>query len=569
MTLHGLYELSANVLLLALLPFVMAGWAALARRGLGLANDAALSIDNVWLGFVCVVAGLGILHLLMPIAWLSRGFMVGMSLVGLAIIPNLGQQLALQSQNIRRQPGAAICLLLVALLLCIKALQVTRNFDSALYHFQTIRWLNEYAIVPGLGNLHGRLAFNQSYFNFLAFLNIQPLASKGYAAGGVFLVLLCAVSIFNLYKIQRVGQAWVAIALATGLAITFDSLSSPTPDTAIALVQLQMFVYLIRYFLQDRVTRNADLQSVVMVIALAYVIITIKISALVFAAGCVAVLLPFVLQASKDDKLVLIKLLCACVALMGMHFVRGYILSGTPLYPSTVGALWSLPWTMLPVNIKGEAVWIYSWARLPGAMPIDVLGNWNWFKPWLASQSVLARVLFSVDSVLLVANLLLLLKKPSGVQYPRLYGLYLPLAGALLFWFFTAPDFRFLGAIPVLLATLAGLLCWLRLDSQLIFKERFGGVLHKQLHAWCHWLVMFVITVICLHFFHLKSLTFRLAEPLPISDVVQKTTNLGAVIDMPKNGLCWDSALPCARFVEDGLKLLNPALGIGSGFTMQ
>ena len=569
MTLHGLYELSANLLLLALLPFVMAGWAALARRGLGLANDAAFSVDNVWLGFVCVVAGLGILHLLMPIAWLSRGLLVGMGLVGLAIIPNLGQQLSLLWQSIRRQPDAAICLLLVALLLCIKALQVTRNFDSALYHFQTIRWLNEYAIVPGLGNLHGRLAFNQSYFNFLAFLNIQPLASKGYAAGGVFLVLLCAVSIFNLYKSLRVGQAWVAIALATGLAITFDSLSSPTPDTAIALVQLQMFVYLIRYFLQERVTRGADLQSVVMVIALAYVIVTIKISALVFAAGCVAVLLPFVLQASKEHKLVLIKLFCACVALMCVHFLRGYILSGTPLYPSTIGALWSLPWTMLPVNIKGEAIWIYSWARLPGAMPVEVLGNWNWFRPWLTNQSVLARILFSVDVVLIISNLLLLSRKTSSVQYPRLYSLYVPLVGALLFWFFTAPDFRFLGAIPVLFATLAGLLCLMQLESTTLFRTRFGMVLHKPLQASRHWLVTFVIAIICLYFYHPQSMTFRLAEPLPLADVLQKTTNFGAVIDMPKNGLCWDSVLPCARFVEDGLKLLNPARGIGSGFTMQ
>jgi hypothetical protein len=569
MTLHGLYELSASVLLLAILPVLMTGWAALARRCLGLPNDVAFSADNLWLGFICLVAGLGILHLVMPIAWLSRGVMVGMSLVGLAIIPNLGQQLATLWQSVRRNPGVFLCLLIAALLLCLKALQVTRNFDSALYHFQTIRWLNEYAIVPGLGNLHGRLAFNQSYFNFLAFLHIQPLALKGYVTGSVFLALLCSASIFNLYKSLRVGQVWVTVALATGLAITFDSLSSPTPDTAIALVQLQMFVYLIRYFVQDQPEREADLQSIVMIISLAFVIVTIKISALLFAAGCVVVLLPFVLRASKDDKLVLIKLICVCIALMCVHFLRGYILSGTPLYPSTIGALWSLPWTMLPVNIKGEAVWIYSWARLPGAMPIDVLGNWDWFRPWLANQSALARVLFSVGMVLIVLNLLLLFRRPTGPQYPRLYSLYIPLAGALFFWFFTAPDFRFLGAIPVLFATLAGLLCWLRLDSLTMLTARFVGLAHKIRQVSRHGFVALVVALICLYFYHPRSMTLRLAEPLPLAEVIQKTTNFGAVIGMPKNGLCWDSALPCARFVEDGLKLLNPARGIGSGFTMQ
>ena len=38
------------------------------------------------------------------------------------------------------------------------------HYDTDLYHAQSIRWLEEYGIVPGLANLHERFAYNSSFF---------------------------------------------------------------------------------------------------------------------------------------------------------------------------------------------------------------------------------------------------------------------------------------------------------------------------------------------------------------------------------------------------------------------
>lgn len=569
MTVHGLYELSVTLLLLALLPILVAGWAALARRCVGLVNDAAFSVDNLWLGFVCLVAVMGILHLVMPIAWLARGLLVGISLVGFAMIPNLGQQLALFRQSIRQYPGTAICLLIAILLLCVKALGVTRNFDSALYHFQTIRWLNEFAIVPGLGNLHGRLAFNQSYFNFLAFLNIEPLATKGYAVAGIFLVLLCAFSIARVYKLLDIGKAWIGISLASGLAFTFDSLSAPTPDTAIAIIQIYMFTCLIRFFITHRNTNQVDFELLAMMIFFAYFIVTVKMSALIFAVGVLLILLPFVWRLTKAQYKILIQISCICLLFLCAHLVRGYILSGVPLFPSTVGAIWGLPWAMLPFNVEGEAIWIYSWARLPGALPAEVLGNWTWFKPWLANLSRFARVMLLIDACLLLANIFVLIRTRNFRQDLGLYSLYIPLLSALIFWFFTAPDFRFLGAIPTLLAALSGLLLFTHLCEQPTFRRLVDLVSQDEYRLVYRLSLGLIIVLIFSYFLHLRSLTLRIAEPLPVAEVRQKITNFGAKIDVAKDGLCWANPLPCSWFVDDGLKLLDPAAGFGAGFTLR
>lgn len=56
-----------------------------------------------------------------------------------------------------------------------------KNYDTALYHAQSIRWIEEYGVVPGLGNLHHRFAYNNSIFS------LQALFSLKFLTGGVSL----------------------------------------------------------------------------------------------------------------------------------------------------------------------------------------------------------------------------------------------------------------------------------------------------------------------------------------------------------------------------------------------
>ena len=55
----------------------------------------------------------------------------------------------------------------MALLLLLFAYGTSRgilHYDTALYHAQSIHWLESYRIIPGLGNLHSRLAYNSAAF---------------------------------------------------------------------------------------------------------------------------------------------------------------------------------------------------------------------------------------------------------------------------------------------------------------------------------------------------------------------------------------------------------------------
>ena len=83
-----------------------------------------------------------------------------------------------------------VLLVITTIWIAILSMSSPTIFDDGLYHFNSIRWLNEYPIVLGLGNLHSRLAFNQSFFAYVAYLNIYPVFNHGYNLANSFLWLV-------------------------------------------------------------------------------------------------------------------------------------------------------------------------------------------------------------------------------------------------------------------------------------------------------------------------------------------------------------------------------------------
>jgi hypothetical protein len=565
MALHGLYELSILLMLLLCLLLFTAGWGRLAFRMLGVPSEDLVSVDSLWLGLIFIVAFLGLAHFFVPINWSLRILIALVGLLGVYLTPNLRAQITALVEKIRRHPGAFLFILIVIVGLCLKSLQAPRNFDSALYHFQTIRWLNEFSIVYGLGNLHGRLAFNQSYFNLLALLQIEPVTSKGYAAAAVFMVLLCASSIYKLYCAVSRGNGWLVLLLLSGLGLTLDQLSSPTPDSAISIIQLQIYVYLISLYVRHESAKKIETYPILVVVFLAYFILTIKVSAFAFACGCLLISLPLFNAIRKADIKVLVVSGGVGLLLLVIHFSRGYVLSGAPFFPSQIGADWSLPWAMPQESVKGDADWIYSWARLPGADPATVLGNWNWLGPWLNNLPLLAKNLFTAGMILFGLNVILLCRAKINRTQAMPYLLYVPLVLALLFWFFTAPDFRFLGAVSILFIMVSGWLCW----NLVAGIKPIAWILSKCTMCRGDILTASASLLIFLYFLGVRSITLNVPEHLSVMTAHEQKVNMGVLFYQPRDGLCWNNPLPCAPFVSPNLKLRVPEGGIGAGFTLK
>ena len=296
------------------------------------------------------------------------------------------------------------------------------NYDSGLYHFNAIRWINSFPITPGLGNLHGRLAFNQSFFTYVAALNFYPFYNQGRSLANSFLFLLTFGTFvdylrpvfakpFNLFVSHpfKFLSVLFVLPIMAYLAITSDGFSSPSPDLTSTLLQLMLFVTLLRGIASWMDGQHDQTLTVILLTILASTLITIKLSNLIFALFIILFALVCTWKLPKNGQREVFRVSLFSGFIIVIWCLRGLILSGAPFYPSTIGYI-PVPWAVPKTTIIEEANWTYSWARAPYTNWANVLGNWDWLIPWI-KRVILIKVeidypvfIFVVVSIMVLAS---------------------------------------------------------------------------------------------------------------------------------------------------------------------
>lgn len=559
-------EQVANVLLslfnlafvLSLTGVVLLGWGRLTLGLIGFELCPRPDTLTTWLGFGIVLGLSSFLHLLIPIDWkmtLGIGFigLIGCKLgTPLSCMPSV----VLIGQWLRRKWFFALLGCIVLVLWCLRVMGVPNNYDSGLYHFETIRWLNEYPLVPGLGNLHWRFAFNQSHFNFLALLNVAPFWGKGYASGGLFLLLLSVLTVVEVGLRQDRTWRWV---FGGTLFIYFGYVASgvvnPAPDGVIGLVQVTAFLLLFRILggsthpeLDEQAQKLRDVSTL---LVLCLTMATIKLTGALFGLTCMAILVWKCLGLIKQYLVSWMILLAILLLMAAVHLGRGYLLSGFPLFPGIIFGAADLPWSMPVEFVKFEADLIKSWARMPGVLdPSWALASWGWVPVWIKTMSFWNAFFLGLALTLMLTACLLLFVDKIRRLTGSLSLLYLPLIATVIFWFTTAPDPRFLGAILVLSIGLSIWFWAVSIRMAHFQKGKFGCRSQN---------VLVGIGIICICLTSLKltglnSISLSGWKEIPTQAVEMKTTLTGLNVWVPTTSeQCWDQALPCASIFNENL----------------
>jgi hypothetical protein len=552
---------------------VLLGWGNLTWRVLGVPRPSEVSVITIWLGFCIVVGCLEFIHLLVPIDWRVT--------VGVAIIGLLGQAglfkskatllkpEALDRSNtiglvmitlsaVQRYPWRGLATSVVIVTWCLRAMETPTMYDSGLYHFGSIRWLNEYPIVLGLGNLHWRLALNQSYFGFLGLLNFAPYWGKGYAAGGLFLLLLTAFTVVETGQAHSKRNNYVAAAvLFAYLSLLSSQVANPLPDAAVAFLQVAMFLLLYRLLINTIKTSSASKvdsdQLRVTLFFLCITIVNVKLSSVgfvmpVFLIACSPLFFKSI-SSVFSNSLALRSILVAVVIIL-VHAARGYLLSGAPFFPSPFGGGWSLPWAVDRGVAINESALIYAWAKQPGiGDPSDLPAGFDWIGGWLERLPTTFKYMLGFSSLLLLAAFPFCCRVSNRDNNLLVLGI--PLIMGLLFWFFTAPDPRFLGAVGVLY------FLWAVLVFQQVKIAEIWFYIEKK---WIDRVVTFTAISVAFTLFIKWSLIPAFAvvgwSPIPSPLVTTESNRSGLSAYVPiRDSQCWAVELPCAVLLHDGLRL--------------
>jgi hypothetical protein len=451
------------------------------------------------------------------------------------------------------------------------------NEDSWLYHFQSIRWINEYPIVPGLGNLHGRLAFNQSHFGFLALLNFFPYWNKGYAAGGLLLLVATACTVATVI----VRDIPFKRLLLTLLLIVIEPMArysaSPSPDFAVSLLQVVGATYIL-FLLHANPTDTQQRESDILVaICVSAALCSVKLSGLIYAATLSCVALWSMRGAPPLSRTVLSRIFFALFFFALVHLLRGVITSGVPLYPSTIGSFWQFDWSVPIERIQNEAGWIYSCARTgsPCQDPSNMPQDWSWINSWWAHRIPdNAKVLFFSSLAATVVTTCINLHGDTLRRraLARDWLLMLPFFSAIAFWFFSAPDIRFLGRLLELMFafsmwSMIFAVHWYTLTMPSVWTRPVLVV--AKLFRFIHFreLLVFLMLIFCARLLPMPGMNWpALSEPA--TNLV--SSERGVQVWIPVDGSCWFNELPCAPSMDPKLEYRKPSSDdpLGYGFRL-
>jgi len=440
------------------------------------------------------------------------------------------------------------------------------NYDSGLYHFNSIRWLNESPIVLGLGNLHGRLAFNQSFFAFVAYLNIFPLFEHGYNFANSFLLLtVLAECLFYLsgsisqkvrIKDAPVFNIMAVIFIPLLIYLAMDpNLSSPEPNLTSFILNILLFIYFIR-FLEQSSSHLASISQAMLFFLISATAITVKLSNLFYVLSLCLILIfiarKSLFESPKQVISVLVKLLAVPALIIFTWCLRGFMLSGCPAYPSTIGCI-KFHWSVPLQSVKSEADWIYSFARDPNLTPGVVLSSWDWLSPWFSRVirpnflSVVYPLITYLVAVL-VAFLLYVRQPSSRKIFWNGFFVSLPILTGLLSWFLLAPDLHFANSLFWILPVSAGYMILKKLSSLGKLNNAIIIVLFILLNANITSLILKEPGKIV----HLSTEGYL---PIKAVNYVTRTTKTGLEILTPVEGdQCWDSSIPCTPDFTNKLK---------------
>ncbi len=205
-------------------------------------QDSTSLLVSPWIGVASVIAFLQIWHLAAPINAFPFTIVSTVGLLGAAGFCR--PQLAAMVSQTGSRPAIAALTALLIVWLANRSLNTQIYTDHGLYYMNGIRWATDYRIVPGLANLHHRLAFNNSNFLLHAMLelggwrNYTAHVVNGLLAAMAVPIIVQGLSAAVAGRGRERHLGWFAVALAMIVAFSAVDrrISSAHPDFAAAML---------------------------------------------------------------------------------------------------------------------------------------------------------------------------------------------------------------------------------------------------------------------------------------------------------------------------------------------
>jgi hypothetical protein len=440
-------------------------------------------------------------------------------------------------------------------LVVINILSRKADGDIGDYHLQAIRWMEEYAAVPGIGNIRRQLGNNSNWFLLQAFSGFHFLGLRSVYTLNAALVIMAALYVTPHLK-QHFWLRNLLLLFYFAIIATRKYTGGVTNDISITIGIIILFCW----FTDIVNNHNKKTIELLLLVALSMLLITYKLSALPMVLFAIGVYF-YAFKQQLITKRIIYFLIGISVLIFIPWFITNIIHSGYLLFPITSSNFFDVDWKMRPEIVAYEVYANLAYARAPD-VDIEVSRYFTfsqWWPHWIKSIDIFSATLL-IGGLFFYITLITqwLTNKRFRNQFTIHY--YWIIAStcivALVLWFTHGPTPRFVFGYLVFTITMGVNLFHRTTLQQLLYKNKFTLV------------GIFLLGLITMSVQkQLIGNGFKntlMIPPTYLQPQVNKFVISGGTLNVPiTKQQCWDSKLPCTNLPDSGLQYRGTTLKQG------
>lgn len=298
------------------------------------------------LGVFPLTAGFTITAFFLPLGKISLAVWLALTIIVAATFRSPVATTLAKTKMALRALSWSERLFLAAIFICIlyRSAQLPSLVDNDTYYVQTIKWINEYGLVKGIGNLHLFFGQQSPWHILQAALNLSFTGHTFNDLNGFLLLIFSWYVLSNLRGNET--TKWFSYTLVA-LPLLLLFIDSPSPDFSAIVLCLTAF-YLLSSELESEYSYR---------LAWCFLLFTAFIK--ITTAPLLLVLLLYPKQLKSNFRFALL----TAIPLLSLWIGKNYIATGHPLYPFTFesfSAAWAVPDTILRGIHRTSNAYVYG-----------------------------------------------------------------------------------------------------------------------------------------------------------------------------------------------------------------